>query len=398
MEVEPQVSGSVTNITQMAEESERMYKELERDFAHDAVSLKEAKTLFEKIATEKFWDFFFKGEPIDGVHEEIRKQISGTYGGIYTEDSSGRNYQQFMKWVDQYLDPDAIGGGNLRRLKVMYFARFHHSSLPHAEKLHILLQIRPSGISKHLSIIQAVCPDGTTHWVTHEFSQAYSPDYLKALQGKIFFSEKKASNSMYSDDDKRNDFKEMVTRTTGFASFYFDEETQERKVSVEKVRMNQLHMTVTTDSLEKFDQNVLSRYKTLPLPATASIMSKGMRPPLKHLADEQKEELIIKDHIKVYRIYYLVYMALQAGVTGEATYGMDMNPVKRAASELGISDVKKIERLCEMTRCITISSVVWAMLCSSNGQEIDPYFLRVLLTHLTITEEMIVDALGLLAF
>jgi hypothetical protein len=374
---------------------------LENVFSHDVVMWEEAKTLFEKKTTETFWHFFFEGEPIDAVHEQLRKELSEMRGGT-EEYIVSWNYKEFSKWVDEYL---MIGTTleNTRRLRTMYFTRFHHSRLSHGNhhpaKLHILLQIKPVGISKLLSTIQAICPVGTTKWVTHERTQPFSKDLLIADQGKIVFSKIRACRKDVADDDSRNHFKMRSETCVTTTSFFYDEESQERKVFIQKMKLRQLHMAVTTDPIEKFDQNALSRFKVSALPTVnPQIIQEGFRPPDKHRIREQELEKMIRDHSKVHTLYYMVDMALQSGVTGECCYGLDMSLVRKSAQELGISDVRKVERLCEMVRCIAISFAVWMMLCSSNGEEIDLYLIRILLTHLKITEEMIVDAFELLAF
>lgn len=349
--------------------------------------------LDEKEVAETFWNTFFDGEPIDEVHKEIRSILFRMYGGL-DSNTEERSFAGFQEWMNEYFSLSS-NNKEKHRLKVMYFARFHHSRMPHGNHkpqiLHVLLQLRQGGSSNLMSTIANMCPKGVA-WLntTPEHIGAFSP-------GTITMQEIHAPKSKqdYSSDDARNNFKSRSTSSDSqiTASFYLDEETQERKVSYDSNRGNII--AYTHDALENFDDNLLSRFIVLTEPNTQSSI---MRPRDFTRIDVDELAAMNRDHVQIHALYYMVDMALQSGVTGDPIYGMDMSPVRRVASRLGITSSRDIERLCEMSRCITICSVVWVMLVSTNAKEFNLHCFRTLLTHLIITEEMILEALSMLAF
>lgn len=352
----------------------------------------------EEEATKEFWDTFFHAEPMDAIHRELRSSLSEMYGGLESGAPDKRSFPGFQEWMNEYFALSGITSDDRRRFKVLYYVKLSQSRLLSGSgRLNVLVQLRPVGTSKLISSIQSTCPPSTSKYITHERQQCFNIG-PSPYEGMILFKEMHASSMKGGDDDVRNNFKDMSSCGSALhevISFYVDEETNERKMSVNSYRTGPV-LAFTKDDLDDFDANLLSRFITLD--GTKKKISTVMRPKDFTRKDEQGLAEMTRDHIKIHSLYYMIDMALQSGVTGEPYYGMDMNPVREAASRLGISQERSIERLCEMTRCITICSVVWVMLAASNAKEINLHFFRTLLTHLVITEEMILEALQMLTF
>lgn len=348
----------------------------------------------ENLTVEEFWKSFFEGEPIDNIHKEIRSLLKGMYGGLSSK-TEQRYFSGFQEWMNEYFTLSA-NQKEKHRLKVMYFAKFQHSRLSHGEykpqMLNIFLQLRPGGSSNLISTITNLCPKGVVcHNTTPEHTNAFSLEEKRMLIIQEIHAPKCKQDDL--SDDARNNFKyRSISNDLETASFSVDE-VGDRKVTY--VRQVGNVIAFTKDALENFDDNILSRFIILPEPHPQRSF---MRPRDFTRKDENELAAMNRDHIDIHALYYMVNMALQAGVTGEPIYGMDMTLVRRVSTKLGITSQREVERLCEMTRCITICSVVWAMLASTNAQKFNLHCFKTLLTHLIITEEMILEALSLLAF
>ncbi len=348
--------------------AESVYRNIAKKYEGDTILKMKVVNLFQVNHREQFWTFFFHGIPIDDVHIMIRKQITNELIGerIITKDPDEiQLYREFSQWVDDYTQMD-------RRLKLIYFAKFHHSRIPHGnhhpQMLHTLFQLKSGsgrgGISTELTLIKTVCPDGIIKG--HQQGKFGEND-----QGKIIFSQ--------------FDFTMCDTHENFNASpVHFDE------------TLRQLHIqTIFSDSFNDINQNLLSHFKVSPIPDRNEMVFNVISAEDSIRLRESLLEKTRKDHIKVHILYYLLDMALQSGLH---EFELDTSLARKAASTLGMNDPIQVDRLCELVRCIAISSAAWTALANRNKMKFDIYLFQIALLSIHVSEKMVADALYMLAF
>jgi hypothetical protein len=409
---------------------------------------------FTEAITVEFYDEFFCSTKVSMANQGIRADLIGMRGNRVdrTKRHIGmrmpqtqfnmqvRPFHAYKMWVYSYfVEHDGINH-NYKTSDILFHARYHHcrSYPPHSKdpKMNVLMSGQgTAGKSHKLGATKDACPSGVAEGITHMTNQTFNVDQNmndmliinEEMSNKLIApSSSKSGNgtSEAANDDVRNNFKERSTGgMTASLTFYFDEETGERRARLSKCSCQNVILGATNNDLSDSDPNVMSRFIIISVPKSKNDVI-GNRPQDKNkleIGKDETKQTILQEQVKeVHRIYYMVECMIKSGILGNTLFGVAIDGAQiymtrildLLQSKYGIAtnDIRKRKHVIEMARCMCISFACWFGLTSPTTAylQYDVYtgeyigfnprvLLDGIVPYLVVTKDMVINAISSLS-